>query len=91
MTLDEYFAQFTDKELVERGWSEIRLLCGSKDKPKRWTMTIPVDPERDSDVLFGEILNRFAAAIEQIETQSAKITELEYALADLNATVGDAF
>ena len=49
-----------NKALLERAWNEIRLLCGSDSRPKKWTMTIPVDADRDSDILFGEVLKRFA-------------------------------
>ena len=63
-TIEEHFAQFTDKELIEKGWDEISALCGSAGKPKRWTMTVPVDFNRDSDILFGEILKRFGLAKE---------------------------
>ena len=49
-----------NKELIERGWKELSALCGADSRPKRWTMTVPVDADRDSDILFGEILMRFA-------------------------------
>ena len=50
----------SNKDLLERAWNELSALCGSnKGPPKEWTMTIPVDADRDSDVLFGEVLMRF--------------------------------
>lgn len=49
----------SNKDLLERAWKEISALCGSDGKPKQWTMSIPVDADRDSDVLFGEVLMRF--------------------------------
>ena len=48
-----------NKALLERARKEIKALCGSEGRPKRWTMTIPVDADRDSDILFGEVLKRF--------------------------------
>ena len=45
-----------DDELLEKAWAEISALCGSNKGPqKRWTMSVPVNAERDSDVLFGEV------------------------------------
>ena len=53
----------SNDELLEMAWDEIKALCGSDGPPKRWQMTIPVDAEHDSDVLFGEVLKRFGAII----------------------------
>jgi len=64
--------ELDNKALLERGWKEISALCGSKQTPKKWTMTIPVDADRDSDVLFGEILQRFAALQKQVEMERIK-------------------
>jgi hypothetical protein len=49
----------SNKDLLERAHNEISALCGAEGKPKQWTMSIPVDADRDSDVLFGEVLIRF--------------------------------
>ena len=54
----------SDEEVLELAWEELSKLCGSKGPPKRWTMTVPVDAERDSDIIFGEILKRFKKLIE---------------------------
>ncbi len=57
-------AVLPDDELLEKAWSEISALCGSNKGPqKRWTMSIPVNAERDSDILFGEVLRRYAALL----------------------------
>ena len=50
-----------DEDLLERAWAELSALCGSECRPKKWTMTIPVDADRDSDILFGEVLKRYTA------------------------------
>ena len=64
----------SNKDLLERAWNELSALCGSnKGPPKEWTMTIPVDADRDSDVLFGEVLMRFV----KLETVTEKATEAE--------------
>ena len=50
----------TNDELVVRVRKELSSLCNSSCSiPKRWQMTIPVGFNRDSDVLFGEMLSRF--------------------------------
>lgn len=50
----------TDQELADKVFAEISALCGSHSSVrKRWLMSIPVDFNRDSDVLFGELLRRF--------------------------------
>ncbi len=57
-----------DDELLEKAWAEISALCGSNKGPqKRWTMSVPVNAERDSDVLFGEVLRRYAALEQRVE------------------------
>lgn len=57
-----------DSELLEKAWAEISALCGADKGPqKRWTMSVPVDAERDSDVLFGEVLKRYAALEQRVE------------------------
>ena len=57
--MDELTAM-SDKELLEYAWVELNALCGAnQNPPKKWTMTIPVDAMRDSDIIFGEILIRF--------------------------------
>ena len=52
--------ELNDEDLLERAWTELSALCGSEGRPKKWTMTIPVDADRDSDILFGEVLGRYA-------------------------------
>ena len=47
-------------ELLERAWTELGALCGAEGKQKKWLMSIPVDADQDSDILFGEVLKRFA-------------------------------
>ena len=51
--------------LLERAWHELNALCGNVpgERRKEWIMHIPVDAERDSDVIFGEILMRFGKLI----------------------------
>ena len=52
--------RLSDDELLEKAWAELSALCGSKGRPKEWRMTVPVDADNDSDVLFGEVLKRYA-------------------------------
>ena len=59
----------SNKELLERAWAEITALCSGG---KQWLMTVPVDADRDSDVLFGEVLKRFA----QLEAENERLKEL---------------
>jgi hypothetical protein len=54
----------SDEEVLELAREEIRALCGGIGVPKKWMMSIPVDAERDSDVIFGEVLKRFKKLIE---------------------------
>lgn len=57
-----------DSKLLEKAWAEISALCGADKGPqKRWTMSIPVDAERDSDILFGEVLRRYAVLEAKLE------------------------
>ena len=61
----------SNKEILERAWAEITALCS---EGKQWRMTVPVDADRDSDILFGEALMRFAkleAEIEQLKKDVA--------------------
>ena len=61
----------SNKEILERAWAEITALCS---EGKQWRMTVPVDADRDSDILFGEVLMRFAkleAEIEQLKKDMA--------------------
>ena len=54
-----------DGALLEKAWHELNALCGNVpgERRKEWIMHIPVDAERDSDVIFGEILMRFGKLI----------------------------
>ena len=53
-----------DGEVIERAWTELSALCGAGVPHKNWTMSVPVDADRDSDIIFGEVLKRFAKAID---------------------------
>ena len=53
----------SDHEILDRAWDELSALCGSRQAPKRWLMSIPVDADRDSDIIFGEVLRRFANSV----------------------------
>ena len=73
----------TDQELADRVLAEIKALCGDNRMTKagfpnkRWTMSVPVDFDRDSDVLFAEMLRRFdllAGIQEEIITDDAMDT-----------------
>jgi len=54
-----------DGALLEKAWHELNALCGNVpgERRKEWIMHIPVDAERDSDVIFGEVLMRFGKLI----------------------------
>ena len=54
-----------DGALLEKAWHELNALCGNVpgERRKDWIMHIPVDAERDSDVIFGEVLMRFGKLI----------------------------
>jgi len=62
-------SELSTKELLEKAWNEISALCGSRGVRKDWRMTIPVDADRDSDVLFGEVLRRLA----QLEAENDRL------------------
>lgn len=61
----------SNADLLERAWQELSALCGSDGPPKKWRMSIPVDADGDSDVLFGEVLTRFA----QLEDRNKRMVE----------------
>ena len=56
----ERLKRLSDDELLEMAWAELSALCGAKGRPKKWRMTVPVDADNDSDILFGEVLMRYA-------------------------------
>ncbi len=53
----------SDHEILDRAWGELSALCGSRQTPKHWLMSIPVDADRDSDIIFGEALRRFGKSV----------------------------
>jgi len=53
----------SDHEMLDRAWEELSALCGSRQRPKSWQMSIPVNADRDSDIIFGEVLGRFAELV----------------------------
>ena len=76
-----------DGALLEKAWHELNALCGNVpgERRKEWIMHIPVDAERDSDVIFGEVLMRFGKLLQQEE----RIRLLESGLREI--TVGYTF
>jgi len=54
-----------DGALLEKAWRELNALCGAIPDVarKNWTMTIPLDADRDSDIILGEVLIRFGKLI----------------------------
>jgi hypothetical protein len=60
--LDELAAMST-LDLIRRARTEIISLCSGE---KRWTMSVPVNAERDSDVLFAEVVDR----LERLEQEA---------------------
>ena len=54
----------SDQELLDRAWDELSALCGSHQPVKRWRMSVPVDADRDSDILFGEVLQRLGRRVD---------------------------
>lgn len=48
-------------EAIDRAWREVLRLCRG---PRRWTMSVPVDQERDSDMVIGDALTAARRAIE---------------------------
>ena len=63
----------SNADLLERAWQELGALCGcgSGGRTKKWLMSVPVDADRDSDVLFGEVLMRFA----QLEAENEQLIQ----------------
>ena len=53
----------TDTEVLELAWEELRALCGSGVPRKEFLMTVPVDADRDSDIVLGEALMRLEKLI----------------------------
>ena len=62
----------SNKEILERAWAEITALCS---EGKQWRMTIPVDADRDSDILFGDVLKRFAQLEAELEKYRTKFAD----------------
>ena len=56
-----YLEALSDIELADKAAKEVDDLCDGK---KRWRMAVPVDFERDSDVLFAELIQRFRQTLE---------------------------
>lgn len=54
----------SDHELLDRAWDELSALCGSGQPLKHWQMSIPVDADEDSDILFGEVLQRLGKLVD---------------------------
>lgn len=50
----------TDEELIARCHDWIDKLC--KSGGDKWTLSVPVDFDRDPDMLFIELIRRFEAA-----------------------------
>ena len=65
----------SNDELLERAWSELSALCGSKTRPKKWRMTVPVDADKDSDILFGEVLMRFSKLNDEVVQLEEELAE----------------
>jgi len=68
-------SELSTTELLEKARNEIRALCGSRGVRKDWRMTIPVDEDQDSDVLFGEVLRRLA----KLATDNERLREVAVA------------
>lgn len=60
---DTYSNQCTlsNAELIEACSNQLSALCESSGR--KWTMRVPVDFNRDSDMLFSELIRRFQKAI----------------------------
>ena len=57
----------TDAEVLELAREELRALCGSGVPRKDFLMTVPVDADRDSDIVIGEALRRLEKLIPDAE------------------------
>lgn len=53
------YTTLTDKELIERCEFLIKDFCHNGFKSSEWTMRIPAEPNRDPDLVFGELIRRF--------------------------------
>ena len=74
--------ELNDEDLLERAWTELSALCGSEGRPKKWTMTIPVDADNDSDILFGEVLGRYAKLKKENAVLIKRLWDYEHQASD---------
>lgn len=62
---DEKKCTLTDHELLEKCGQWVTDLCESGGR--KWTLRVPVDFNRDPDILFSELIRRFKTIIEPHE------------------------
>jgi hypothetical protein len=73
--------------LVDAAHAEISRLCHGK----RWQMTIPLDEERDSDVIIGNALRALKDRIAELEKDAERYAKLKdaYSGADFEYPLGE--
>ena len=58
---DEKKCTLSDQELIEKCREWVSALCASGGR--KWSLRVPVDFDRDPDILFNELARRFEATI----------------------------
>ena len=56
------------REVAEAAYSEVVRLC---QRDERWRMSIPANPNRDSDLLLGEALAAMPTLLDRLEAAEA--------------------
>lgn len=74
----------SDADLVKLARAEVSALCKGRqrDHGKDWTMHIPVQPH-DSDIVFGEVIDRFDALQAKYDALTAPKADVEERLATM--------
>lgn len=67
----------TETEIFDRADAELHSLCHGS---RRWTMRIPAEPERDSDLVIGAALEAGRKAAEERDALRAKLETTRDAL-----------
>jgi hypothetical protein len=67
----------TDIELINRVDELIDDFCKNGNKSRLWTMHIPAKPDKDPDLVFSTLLERFIEVLEENETLKQQIEKIE--------------
>ena len=59
---------------IDAANAEVNALCHGS---RRWTMTVPAEPDRDSDLVIARALSDASALLAQLAEEQAKVERLE--------------